>query len=273
MNSRNVVDRETSAAAMASVDQAVHGVVRLAAQVPGARRWWTEPIPRGIELHAEVTDAEAPAWAGETRIAAGAGLFAVHLAMAALRTRPATTLLPHSSRAGLLAVVRQGDTALPTPVERTLYAVLLGAPVPEAAELSAVQPFLRRAAEAEGVWSHSAVGTGSGTGSGTDSGPALRAVLVDRPGVVAEPGPDDLLVLLASAQDLPVCQLRAGRAVQRILLTARAFGHPGVVLAGPRRLDRSKRTLLAAGIDPAVVPQALLAISPAGRPAAGSRTG
>jgi hypothetical protein len=116
-----------------------------------------------------------------------------------------------------------------------------------------VRPFLRRAAEAEGVWSHTAAGS---------ERPALTGVLVARTGLAVEPAQDVLLVLLACPHDLPVCQLRAGRALERIVLTARAFGHWGVVLAGPGRLDRSRRALVAAGVDPAVVPQALLAISP-----------
>jgi hypothetical protein len=253
MDSPHVVDAGSGAAAPAAVSLAVLGATRLATPVPGARRWWVEPISRGVELHAEV-GADAVAWAGETRIAAGAALFAAHLAVAALNTRPVTALLPQSHRPGLLAIVRQGDPAAPTPAEHTLHATLLGATAEQPAAVRAVQPFLRRAAEAEGVWSHSALGS---------ERLALTEVLLARPGDDAEPGAEPLLVLLACPHDLPACQLRAGRALERIVLTARAFGHRGVVLAGPARLDRSRRALLAAGVDPAVVPQALLAISPA----------
>jgi hypothetical protein len=255
MSSGHVVDAGAPAASTAAMSLAVHGATRLVAPVPGARRWWVESIHRGIELHAEVSAADAAAWARETRLAAGAGLFAVHLAVAAQGTRPLTAMLPHSQRPGLLAVVRQCVAAPPMPAERTLYAALLGATADEPAAVATLRPFLRRAAEAEGVWSHSAVDAGGR--------PALREVLTTPIDAGGELSPDDLLVLLASAHDLPACQLRAGRALERIMLTARAFGHHGVVLAGPGRLDRSRRALLAAGLDHGLVPQALLSISPA----------
>jgi hypothetical protein len=255
MSSRQCVDPGVGTGGSAPVERAVRAATRLASPVPHARRWWVEPVPRGIELYAEVS-ADAVAWAGETRLAAGAGLFAAHLAVAALGTRPVTTLLPHSHRPGLLAVVRQGDAAEPTPAERTLHATLLGAaaahPPAHPAAVAALQPFVRRAAEAEGVWAHSA--------HDANGRSALRRVLVGSGDAAVAPG--TLLVLLASQHDLPVCQLRAGRAVERILLTARAFGHRGIVLAGPGGLDASPRALRSAGIDAGVAPQALLSISP-----------
>src|SRR3954452_23106848 len=98
MSSRHVVDAATPAAGTAALKPAVHGATRLVATVPDARRWRVEAIGRGIGLHAEVSAAEAAAWAREPRLAAGAGLFAVHLAVAAQGTRPLTALLPHSNR-------------------------------------------------------------------------------------------------------------------------------------------------------------------------------
>jgi hypothetical protein len=249
MRARDVIDGRTDGA-LEGARRAVQDAVRAAAAVPGARRWWLEAIPGGLEMHAEVGAGHDMLGARETRIAAGAGLFAVHLAVAASGVRPITTLLPRSGRAGVLAIVRHGSEQPPTPTERTLFAALGGAVRPEAVPASAVRPFLRRAAEAEGVWLSSAPAPGTAV--------ALRAVLVGDLHL-----PDEaFLVLLASGHDLPVCQVRAGRAAQRVLLTAAALGHTGVVVAGPRRLVTSRRGLLDAGLEAGIAPQALLAIAP-----------
>jgi hypothetical protein len=249
MSARNVL---AAGAGAGAESLPIGSILREVAPVPGARRWWVEPIHRGVELHGEVGSGHDLAGTRETRLAAGAGLFAVHLAVAVLGTRPVTALLPRAARPGALAILRQGTVQPPTPAERSLYAVLLGAPAPRTVELSALRPFLRRAADAEGAWLHSAAGPG-------DRVP-LREVLAPEVDVPA----DGLLVLVASSHDLPVCQLQAGRALERVLLTAAVLGHGGRVLAGPGRLDSSRRALQAAGVEPGVVPQALLSIVPRG---------
>jgi hypothetical protein len=221
-------------------------------EIPGARRWWIEPINRGFELHGEVGSGHDVAGTRETRLAAGAGLFALHLAVAALDVRPVTTLLPRAGRRGLLALLREGAVRPPTPAERTLYATLRRG-VPRALKsVSSPWPLLRRAADAEGAWLHS---TTESAGQA-----ALRELLV---GHVEMPA-DGHLLLIGSPHDLPVCQLRAGRAIQRVLLTAAVIGHTAAVLAGPSRLNTSRRVLRAAGLGTGVVPQALLSIAPHG---------
>jgi hypothetical protein len=239
---------------------AVHAVLGSVAAVPGARRWWIESIPRGVELHGEVGLTQDVIGTRETRVAAGAGLFAAHLAVAALGIRPVTTLLPRPGRPRLLAVLRHGAEQPPTPAERSLHAALRGTVGPVPAEPQALRAFLRRAADAEGVWLHSPAGTGGRA--------ALRAVLR---GCVEVPA-DGLLVLLATPHDLPQCQLRAGRALERLLLTAAVLGHTGTVLAGPGRLDSSRRALRAAELDPRVAPQVLVSIRPRPRRSAAQTT-
>ena len=116
-----------------------------------------------------------------------------------------------------------------------------------------IRPFLRRAAEAEGAWVRSAA---------DDDERAAMRVLLTHCGDL-DPAAVLVLVLVASPHDLPVCQLRAGRAVQRVLLTASALGYAGAVVAGRGGLDLSPRSLAAAGLHPGAVPQAMLSIGPA----------
>ena len=231
-------------------DAALCGALRSVAGVPGARRWWVEPISRGFELHAEIGSGQDVAGTRATRLAAGAGLFALHLTLATHGVRPVTTLLPRMGRPGLLALLRHGSVRPPTPTERTLHAALRRAvPLPEHA-VPVPWPFLRGAADAEGVWLHSATESGDAA--------ALREVLTGD----TETPAGGVLVLIGSSHDLPVCQLRAGRAVERVLLTASVLGHAGTVLAGPGRLATSRRALLTAGLPAFVVPQAMLSFTP-----------
>jgi hypothetical protein len=223
--------------------------------VPGARRWWVESIPHGFELHGEAGGAahEVPG-TRETRIAAGAGLFAAHLVVAARGIRPVTALLPRSARPGLLAVVRRGAEQPPVPAERTLHVALRGGVRRTSTAVPALRRFLRLAADAEGTWLCSAVGS--------DSRTTLRELLIEPPGRPVEVPDEVLLVLLAGPRDLPLCQLRAGRAFERVLLTASVLGHVARVLAGPGGLDPTPRALHSAGVDPAVTPYLLLSVAP-----------
>ncbi len=210
-----------------------------AVPVPGARRWWVEVIRRGAELHGEVAPGSASPGSAETRLAAGAGLFVVHLDVVASGIRPVTALLPRSGRPGLLALLRHGTAAPPTPAERTLHAALRGGPRPVAVGPAGLRPFLRQAAEAEATWLRSAA-------TPTDRAALAALLLHGRP----DPGRDGLLVLVAGPRDLPVCQLRAGLAVQRVLLTAATLGYTGEVLAGRGRLDLSPLALRTAHLPP-----------------------
>ncbi|WP_214404358.1 hypothetical protein [Pseudonocardia lacus] len=230
---------------------AMRAAVARAVAVPGAKRWWIEPISGGVELHGEVAAGGGGPWAPDTRLAAGAGLFAVHLEIAVHAVRPVTSLVPRNRRPSLLAVLRYGAEAPPTPTERTLHAVLAGARPRPLVELPGIRPYLRRAAEAEATWVRSAVDPGERAAIGT---------LLARGG--ADLDPEAMLVLVASPYDLPAGQLRAGRAVQRILLTATALGYPGALVTGRAGLDLSHRAMIASGSGIGAVPQAVLSIGP-----------
>jgi hypothetical protein len=231
-------------------DAAFRAAVARAVPVPGAKRWWIETISGGIELHTEVAARGGGPWAPDTRLAAGAGLFAVHLEVVAHAVRPVTSLVPRSGRPGLLAVLRYGAEAAPTPTERTLHAVLAGARPRALVELPGIRPHLRRAAEAEATWVRSAVEPGE------------RAAVAALLACGADLDPDTMLVLVASPHDLPASQLRAGRAVQRMLLTATALGYAGALVTGRAGLDRSPRAMIASGLGTEAVPQAVLTIGP-----------
>jgi nitroreductase len=123
--------------------------------------WLFHVTPRAIELHADprrspvVADPDGR----ELRIACGAALFNLQLALHGHRIRPIVTILPDRDRPGLLAVVRHGGTKDPTPeqldllravaVRRTNRHPFTDAPV-DSSSLHA----LRRAALDEAAWLH-----------------------------------------------------------------------------------------------------------------------
>ena len=123
--------------------------------------WWFRITPRAIELHADseralpVADPEGR----EQRMACGAALFNLRLALHDHRIRPTVTLLPDRDRPELLAVVRHGGTKVPTPEQtRLLRAVPAWRtnrhPVRAETVAAPEQYALRRAALDEGAWLH-----------------------------------------------------------------------------------------------------------------------
>lgn len=84
--------------------------------------WRFHLTPTAIELHADpgralpVVDPEDR----ELRIACGAALFNLRMALHGHRIRPLVTLLPDPSRPHLLAVVRHGGTKIATPEQEQL---------------------------------------------------------------------------------------------------------------------------------------------------------
>ncbi len=95
----------------------------------------------------------------ELRIACGAALFSLRLALQGLGIRPMVTLLPDPNEPDLLAIVRRGGNRPPTPEERRLLDVVPRRhtnrhPFSDAPVTVAEQYALRRAAQDEGAWLH-----------------------------------------------------------------------------------------------------------------------
>jgi hypothetical protein len=123
--------------------------------------WLFRLTPLAIELHADperrlpVVDPEGH----EMRLACGAALFNLRLALLGHHIRPVVTLFPDRDRPNLLAVVRHGGHKLPTPEQqRLLRAVPLRRtnrrPFSDVGVASPEQHALRRAAVDEGAWLH-----------------------------------------------------------------------------------------------------------------------
>jgi hypothetical protein len=223
--------------------------------LPLARTWWTEAIDgRGIALHADIPRTlPHGAAARATRICGGAALLNLRLAVAGRGRRPVVTLLPHPGRPRVLAVVRPGAQAVASPDERFLLAALAGRPPSSDWPAGQIAPgarhLLRRAAEAEGVWSHQLVRPDE-RDRVVDALPPRTGIDADRAG---------MLVLIATTHDLPAAQLQAGQAAQRVLLTAAALGVNAAMLAGPTELapiTTATPTLFRGG----TTPQVLLAV-------------
>jgi hypothetical protein len=144
--------------------QQVQGLLYTAGRAPSlhnSQPWQFRVTPHAIELHADpartlpIADPEGR----EQRLACGAALFNLRLALHDLGIRPTVTLLPDRARPELLAVIRHGGAKDPTPEQtRLLRAIPLWAtnrrPFSAEAVGSPEQHALRRAALDEGAWLH-----------------------------------------------------------------------------------------------------------------------
>lgn len=75
--------------------------------------------------------------------------------------------------------------------------------------------------------------------------------------------PEPLVVMIGTHHDLPVAQLRAGEALQRVLLTATAVGLSTSVIAGPVEVEQTRRAL-GAVLGPGLHPQILVRVGHGG---------
>ncbi len=123
--------------------------------------WRFRLTPTVIELHADLlrrlplSDPEDTAM----RLACGAALFNLRIALLGAGIRPRVTLLPDPAQPQLIAAVRSGGRTLITPeIERLLRVVAARHtnrhPFTDVAVAAPEQDALRRAALAEGAWLH-----------------------------------------------------------------------------------------------------------------------
>jgi hypothetical protein len=221
---------------------------------PGGRPWRLWPVDRGVELRADGLHGLPPGGVGlqTIRIAAGMALLNMRLAVAAQGNCPVTVLLPDQSRPRVLAVLRGGSAADPTPGERALFAAAPAAgrqspvvgpgPVPRA-----VLNGVRSAAETERAWLRSIADAGE------------RARIAEQVPAVREYGTAGLLVVVGSNHDAPAAHLHAGQAAQRIALTSLILGHAAAVAAWPVDL-RSAGPLPQSVGGPGLFPQLLMVV-------------
>ncbi|QJY47716.1 Acg family FMN-binding oxidoreductase [Pseudonocardia broussonetiae] len=275
--------------------------------------WAFRVRPDLLELHADpqrrlpvVDPADR-----ELRMACGAALFTLRLALIDLGVRPLVTVLPDRRHPTLVAEIRRGGSILPTPEQRRLLEAVPRrhtnrSPFTDIAVTPPERHALRRAAADEGAWLHLVTATDElatlqrlavRAHQEQDADPAFRAELRRWTGTsprrpdgvpVAAGGPrpvlhdrwvlrdftdgtapqrapgrefesDPLIAVLTSHLTGPHADVRAGEALQRVLLTATADGLSVSFLSQLIEVDRARDELrrLVGGPLP---PQAVLRV-------------
>ena len=144
--------------------QQVEGLLLTAGRAPSlhnSQPWQFRVTPRAIELHTDpartlpVADPDGR----EQRLACGAALFNLRLALHNHGIRPTVTLLPDRAHPELLAVIRHGGAKKPTPEQTRLLRAIPSwrtnrHPFSAEAVTPTEQHALRRAALDEGAWLH-----------------------------------------------------------------------------------------------------------------------
>jgi hypothetical protein len=150
--------------ALGLIGEQIEHVLATAGRAPSLHNtqpWLFRVFPAVIELHCDprhrlpVVDPDDR----EQRIACGAALLNMRLALQGLGVRPIVTLLPDPEQPGLIAAVRHGGHRPPTPEQRRLLdCVPLRRtnrhPFSDTAVTRQEQHALRRAALDEGAWLH-----------------------------------------------------------------------------------------------------------------------
>jgi Nitroreductase family len=235
----------------------VDGLLTTADRAPSrhdSRPWRFHVTSRVIELYS-VPERALPVAdpAGrEQRMACGAALFNLRLALHGHQIRPTVTFFPDRSRPGLLAVIRHGGTKEPTPEQKRLLLAIPAQrfdrrPLDAAAVPRNEQHGLRRAALDEGAWLHVVHDRPERALLRTlvlraerlqTANPAFRAELATWSARTAglpdclpagaggqEPLEEEpLMALLTSHLAGTVAEVQVGQALQRVLLTATAAG-------------------------------------------------
>jgi hypothetical protein len=204
-----------------------------------SRPWRFHVTSRVIELYSvperalPVADPDGR----EQRMACGAALFNLRLALHGHRIRPIVTLLPDRDRPDLVAVIRNGGTKEPTPEQTQLLLVVPSQradrnPFSGETVFPPEQHSLRRAALEEGAWLHVVHDRQQRTTLRTlvlraerlqMADPYFRAELATWSG--QEPTEEEpLMALLTSHLGGTVAEVQVGQALQRVLLTATAAG-------------------------------------------------
>jgi hypothetical protein len=235
----------------------VDGLLTTADRAPSRhdnRPWRFHVTSRVIELYAvperalPVADPDGR----EQRMACGAALFNLRLALHGNHVRPTVTFFPDRSRPGLLAVIRHGGTKEPTPEQTRLLLAIPAQrfdrrPSGATAVSRNEQHGLRRAALDEGAWLHVVHDRPERALLRTlvlraerlqTADPAFRAELATwsaRSGGAPDCFPagaggqepieeEPLMALLTSHLTGTVAEVQVGQALQRVLLTATAAG-------------------------------------------------
>ncbi|GAA2570102.1 nitroreductase [Pseudonocardia hydrocarbonoxydans] len=267
------IDRVTAATVLAH-----------APSVHGTRPWRLETHGTGLALRTDprqrllATDPDSR----DLRLSCGAALLTLRLAVAAQGVRTVVTLLPDPARPRIVATLYPAGVVQPTSDETALFAAVPHrrshrVPFAPRRVSAAHRLLLRRAAEVEGAWLH-AVDEPDERRRVRDLllqahrhqwvDPGFRAEWRSRTPEPVQPGdrpartdtdPSALLLVLGTRHDLPVAQLRAGQALQRVLLTATALGLVSSVLSAATEV-RVSREVLGRMYGPGLHPQIIVRV-------------
>ncbi|KAA9158756.1 hypothetical protein FPZ12_022120 [Amycolatopsis acidicola] len=176
----------------------------------GGQRWRLAATGSRMDILLDPADESRQA-----RVTAGAGVLNAQLVLAAAGFAATADFLPDKERPELLATLRVRARARPGTTDRALAQAIAGR------RSRALLPPLAGAAAREGA----------------ELIPLDAASL---PGEVVHSGQ---LVVLSSIADTPHAQLRAGCALQRVLLTSIARGAPVSVLPAPEKMSELQHAL------------------------------
>lgn len=226
---------------------------------PGGRPWRLAPVDGGVQILAGRPGGAPLSEVGgrAVRLTAGAALANMRLGIAASGHRPVVSLLPGTTRRPVLAVLRHGAAAEPTPMERALAAVMVSAAafLPRVSDVPAPSGLLlraRSAVEAEGLWLRT-----------VDGDRRAQLACLD-PGIAAVPAAARLMAI-GGNHDVPVEHIRAGCALQNLVLTVRLLGGTVAPVGWPADLAGWQQTRLLRSLA-GPFPHVLVAVSGAAAP-------
>jgi hypothetical protein len=213
--------------------------VAVAPSLYASQSWRFRCTAQTIELHADCHRRDV-------LLACGAALLTLRVAIRGLGVHPAVQLLPDANQPDLLAVVRPEGPTQVTLVDQQLTAAMSRSHNETQPDTPVTVPVtvlnqLRQAARTEQAWMATIT-------------PTQLPVLRELVGQDFDPGA--LVAVVGSFRDLPLTQLHAGQAVQRVLLTAANAGLSVSLLPAAREMLAARkqlRELMGGGLWPQTV--------------------
>ena len=182
--------------------------------LPGTRSWWVEGTPAGLFLHSDPSawSAAADATGRHARIAGGAALLNVRVAVRGVGITAVVQLMPSATGSDVLGKVLARDRSPSTRTDLALahqQMVVHGGQLHSRPVDQPVRSALRRATRTEGGWLGSIR-------------PSLQRRFDEISVTTAVP--NQLVVVLCTLGDTSLAQLQAGLSLQNMLLTAMSLG-------------------------------------------------
>ncbi len=236
------------------------GLAGRASSSHNSQPWRFRVTPEVIEVHADTLMPRTDPRDVERRLACGAALFNLRLALEHFGVRPSVTLIPRANEPTLVAQVRRRGYANPAAEQRKLFSAITTAgtdpcPFLPTAVSGADRRALAGAVHAEHGWLHIVDRSQRAEVARWTAGSRASAAEVQG----KDPDHDPLMVVLCSHTRTRVGDVQAGQALQRMLLTATSLGLV-VSSLSPMVAVPETRERLAKLLCDTLYPQALLHI-------------